>query len=116
MDKKKSDNVLLYIPKRKHNSWELKDGIVYLVFYHRKFIEKFFRWLVKKPDVTDIKLDRIGSCVWKLIDGNKTIYEVGQELKNELGEKCEPIYQRLIMYLRYLNRMGWISFERGAQK
>jgi hypothetical protein len=58
----------------------------------------------------------MGSCVWKLIDGKKNIYELGENLKLQFGEKCEPIYNRLIMYLRYLNRMGWIAFERGSQK
>lgn len=116
MKKTNSDNVLLFIPKKKHETWEVKNHNVYLIFYHNRIMERFSSWLVKKPTVTDVKLDEIGSCVWKLIDGKKNIYELGENLKLQYGEECEPIYNRLIMYLRYLNRMGWIVFERGCQK
>lgn len=116
MKKRKSDNVLLYIPKIKHRDWEIKNKEVYLVFYHKKLIERFIGVLFKKPLVTDIKLDEVGSFIWKHIDGKKTVLELGEKLKSHFGEKCEPIYNRLIMYLKYLNRMGWIAFERGNQK
>lgn len=116
MKKRNSDNLLLYVPKKNHMEWELKNNKVYLIFYHKKLIERIMRWLVKKPLVTDIKLDEIGSFIWKHIDGKETIYEIGENLKLQFGEKCEPIYNRLIMYLRYLNRMGWIAFERGNQE
>lgn len=116
MSRKKSDNVLLYVPKIKHMDWEMKGRNVYLIFYHRRLVERLAGWLFKKPLVTDIKLDEVGSFLWKHIDGEKTIYELGENLKYQFGEKCEPVYNRLIMYLRYLNRMGWIAFERGNQK
>jgi hypothetical protein len=77
--------------------------------------ERFLRWLVKKPAVSDIELDELGSRVWILIDGNRSVYDIGQELLKEFGEKCQPVYERLIMYLRYLNKKGWIAFERGNQ-
>lgn len=112
---KKDDNFLLYIPSKKHEKWELKDGKVFLIFEHNKAIEKFARWLVKKPNTSDIELDDIGSAVWQLIDGEKNIYDIGQELLNRFGEGCQPVYERLIMYIRYLNKKGWISFERGEQ-
>jgi hypothetical protein len=112
----KEDNFLLYIPKIKHEVWEVRDDKVYLVFHHDRIIEKFIRWLVKKPNISDMQLDEIGSEVWKCIDGQKSVYEIGQELVNNFGEKIDPVYDRLIMYLRFLNRKGWISFERGNQK
>lgn len=111
----KQDNFLLYIPKKKHNTWEEKNGKVYLIFYHEKFAEKFVRWLVKKPYVSDIELDDLGSTVWKLIDDKNTVYDIGKKLLEKYGDKCQPVNDRLTQYLRYLNRRGWISFERGNQ-
>ncbi|WP_242971868.1 PqqD family peptide modification chaperone [Haloimpatiens massiliensis] len=124
-DKKLNDNFLLYIPIKKHKHWEKRNGNVYLIFYHDKTIERFLRWLVKKPAVSDIKLDRLGTAVWESMDGNNTIYDIGKilldipEIKKEYKnlseedykETCHPIYERLIMYIRYLNKKGWIYFK-----
>ncbi|MCM0650286.1 PqqD family protein [Clostridium swellfunianum] len=112
----KEDNFLLYIPRKKHDNWEVRKGKVYLIFHHDRTVERFARWLVKKPTVSDVELDEIGSKVWQCIDGQKTVYDIGEELKNYFGEKIDPVYDRLIMYLRYLNKKSWISFERGVQK
>ena len=112
---KNNDNFLLYIPVKKHIEYELKDGHIYLIFHHNKPIEKFFRWLVKKPSVSDVKLDEIGTFVWQEIDGKKNVFEIGQKMKEKFGEICEPVYDRLIMYMRYLIRMGWVVMEKTAQ-
>ncbi len=110
--KKNKDNFLLYIPSKNHHIWEEKNGSVYLIIHHDKLIEKIVAWLTKRSVVTDVKLDELGTYVWKEIDNNKTIYDIGQSLSKEFGEKCEPIYERLIMYLRYLNKKGWIKFRK----
>lgn len=115
-NRKKQDNFLLYIPEKKHNTFEVNKGSVKLVFHHDKPIEKFVRWLVKKPCTSDVELDGIGSKTWILIDGKKSVFDIGQILLNEFGSSCEPVYDRLIMYLRYLNKKGWIRFERGNQE
>lgn len=112
----KKDNFLMYIPRKKHNTWEVRKGKVYLIFYHNKSIEKFVRWLVKKPCVSDMSLDDLGSSVWLLIDGKNSVYDIGKKLEEKFGESCQPVYDRLIMYIRYLNRRGWIAFDRGNQR
>lgn len=112
---KKEDNFLLYIPQKKHIDWEEKKGKVYLIFHHDKMVEKFIRWLVKKPYVSDVELDDLGSSAWKFIDGKKSVYEIGQCMLMQYGKACEPVNERLIMFLRYLNKRGWTSFERGSQ-
>lgn len=109
---KKDDNFLLYIPSIKHKNFEIKDGLVYLIFMHDKPSERFIRWLVKKPLKSDIKLDETGSFVWKSIDGKRNIYEIGKLMQDKFGEKCEPVYDRLIMYLRYLIRRSWVSVKK----
>ena len=114
--KTNQDNFMLYIPKRKHEEFEVKDGKVFLIFHHNKAIEKFIGWLVKKPRKSDMELDEIGSTVWMNIDGKNTVYDLGKILEKKFGEKCQPVNDRLILYIRFLNRKNWISFERGNQK
>jgi len=112
MIKKNKDNFMLYIPCKTHQAWEEKNGNVYLIINHNRLIEKIAGWLTKRSTVTDIRLDEIGAFIWREIDGNKTVYEIGQSLLKEFGEKCEPLYERLIMYLRHLNKKGWIKFRK----
>ena len=123
---KKEDNFLLYIPMKKHKEWEVRGGNVYLIFHHNKLPEKILRIFSKKrPKVTDIKLDNLGTAVWNNCNGENTVYDIGKKLL-ELPEvkkqykdltyeayedKCHPIYERLIMYLRYLTKKGWVSFK-----
>jgi len=113
--KSREDNYLCYIPKRNHEQWEVRDGRVFLVFQHDKLVEKFSRWLVKKPYISDLELDEAGSQVWSYIDGRSTVYEIGQKLLQNFGGEFDPKYKRLILYLNYLNKKGWIQFARGSQ-
>lgn len=110
------DNFLLFVPHKKHKDWIEKKGIVYLVFHHDHPIQKAANWLVKKSNTSDLKLDELGSTVWKAIDGKRNIYEIGEVVKAKFGASCEPVYERLIMFVRYLNRRGWIYFENTEAK
>ena len=111
--KDESDNFLLYIPIIKHDLYEVRKGSVYLIFIHDKPLEKALRWLVKKPYKSDVELDSMGSAVWLLIDGKNNIHDIGRKLFEKFGDKCDPIYDRLILYLKYLNKKGWISFKKN---
>ena len=115
MAKNDKDNFLLYIPDKKHKKYETRNGKVFLIFHHDKPIEKLMRWLIKKPYISDIELDTMGSRVWELINGQNTVYDIGQQLIKVYSKECEPVYDRLILYIRYLIKKGWISFERGDQ-
>ena len=107
----KKDNFMLYVPFHKHKEWTEKKGRVTLIFHHDHPVQKIAFWLIKKPRVSTLELDELGSAVWKAIDGKRNVYEIGQLIKVKFGESCEPLYDRLIQFLRYLLRRGWINFE-----
>lgn len=110
------DNFLLFVPHIKHSDWIEEKGNVILIFHHNHPVQKAANWLVKKSNISDMKLDELGSTVWKAIDGKRNVYEIGQVVKAKFGDKCEPVYERLIMFIRYLNRRGWIYFENKEAK
>lgn len=111
----KDDNFLLYKPSKRLTTFEVRKGKVLLIFYHNKPVEKFIRWMVKKPNTSDMELDELGSFVWLNINGENTVYDIGEILKQKFGKGCEPVYDRLIMFLRYLHKRGWIVLDRGNQ-
>lgn len=65
--------------------------------------------ILKKPKVSQIHLDEMGNFVWPLIDGTRTVYEIAQLVKEEFGEKAEPLYERLVQYIQTLENYGFIE-------
>ncbi len=114
---KEERNFLLYIPEIKYNNYKVdKNNIVTLYFEHNKPIERFARWLVKKNNISDIVFDERSSLVWLLIDGKRSIYEIMLQMSKQLGDTEEVAIERLVMYIRYIARKGWIKFTGTKSK
>ncbi|MFT5872836.1 MAG: hypothetical protein ACI8WT_001773 [Clostridium sp.] len=105
------ENFLLYRPLRKIEHWELNDEKVKLFFYHNKPVERLMRWLIKKPNVNDIELDERGSMVWQSCDGSNTVYEIAVAMMKKFDDTEQESIDKLVTFLRYLSRSGWITFE-----
>jgi len=112
MKQKKGENYLERIPKREEKfSWkEDENGIVTLEIENRGFFNRLFQILLKKPKVSFVHLDEMGSFLWKRLDGEKKIVELGEGFKEAFGEKAEPLYERLAKYMQILHSYGFISF------
>jgi len=106
------ENFLLYKPLRKIEHWEVKEEKVKLIFEHNKPIERFIRRFIKKSKFSDIELDEMGSMVWQLCDGNKTVYDIALNMVKKFNDTERNAIDRLIIFLRYLSRKGWITFEK----
>lgn len=109
---KSQENFLLYKPLRKIDEWEVENDIVKLIFHHDKPVEKFMRWLIKKSNVSDLKFDDRGSMVWQLCDGTKTVYDIALAMVKKFDDTEQNSIDRLVMFIRYLSRRGWITFEK----
>ncbi|HSH34729.1 PqqD family protein [Schnuerera sp.] len=109
--KKKEENYLDYIPKKSDKiHWEEKeDGLVQIILYRDSLFEKIVRKLFFTPDKYRIDLDNMGSFIWKEIDGQKTIYQISQLVKDEFKEEAEPLYERLIQYMNILKNNKFIE-------
>ena len=106
------ENFLLYRPLRKIEHWEVNDEKVKLIFEHNKLIERSMRSLKKKSKFSDIELDEMGSMVWQLCDGNKNVYDIALAMVKKFNDTEQNAIDRLIIFLRYLSRKGWITFEK----
>ena len=108
---KEEKNFLLYVPEIKYDNYKVdENNIVTLYFEHNKSMERFVRWLVKKNNLSDIVFDEKSSLVWLLIDGKRSIYDIAIEMAKGLGDTEEVAIERLVMYIRYIARKGWIKF------
>lgn len=104
-------NFALYIPEIKHHQWEIQAGRVRLTHTTRDPVRKFAGWLVKKSPVSTLDLDELGSKAWLLIDGEKSIYEISKEINKDGKDTPEEALRRLVTFVRYLAKKGWITFK-----
>jgi len=74
-------------------------------------VNRIAQKLLKKPKVSHIHLDEMGSFVWPLIDGEKTIMDIGIPVEEHFGEKAKPLYERLAQFFRILENYHFIEWK-----
>ncbi|MBQ2824148.1 MAG: PqqD family protein [Oscillospiraceae bacterium] len=110
--KKKDENYLEKIPRRPEAlKWTQEDdGMVTLQVENKGLFNKAAQKLLKKPAISYIHLDEIGSFVWPLIDGEKSIIDIGVSVEEHFGEKVKPTYERLAKYFQMLDNCGFVEW------
>ena len=108
-----SKNYLEKIPSRpKHIKWNAdENGIVTLDIENTGFMNRMAQKLFRKPKVSHIHLDEMGSFVWPLLDGEKNIIELGELVKERFGDKANPLYERLAKYFQILDSYQFIEWK-----
>lgn len=111
MNKQNSENFLEKKPERAQVKWNNKGGVVTLEIENKGLFNKIAQKLFKKPKISYIHLDEMGSFIWPLLDGDKTIIEIGEYVKEQFGEKANPLYERLSEYVRRLASYGFVKLD-----
>lgn len=110
----KDDNFLDLVPVRQDKfRWkDLDNGNVQILIDRNSFLERAVRLIVKTPEVMKIDLDSHGSFIWNSMNGERTIFEIGELVKEKFGEEMEPLYERLSQYINILRNNKFIRLER----
>ncbi|WP_213818933.1 PqqD family protein [Garciella nitratireducens] len=114
---KKGDNFLKLIPKKnlKYQWIEKEDGRIQIIIPRDKILDKIVRKIFKTPESFKIDLDKIGSFIFKNIDGKNNIEKIAELLKKQFGQEVEPLYKRLITYINILRNNKFITLERRGK-
>ena len=109
---KKSENYLEKKPLRAENiRWEKdENGEVVLEIENKGIANKLAQKLLKKPKISYIHLDEMGSFIWPLLDGEDNLISLGEKVKEHFGDKAEPLYERLARYIKTLESYKFIEF------
>ena len=115
---KQKENYLDYIPKHNERfSWEEKEnGIAVIKVPNTGFFNRVAQLVFRRPKFSYISLDEFGSFIWKQIDGVKTVYEIGQAVKAEFGDKAEPLYERLAKFITILRNNAYVVYVNKMKK
>lgn len=81
-----------------------KDNIVTILEKQDHKIQKFFRKLkLSIPEYKKTTLDEYGSYLFLQIDGRKTVKDIGESLEAKYGDKVQPLYERLLLFLNHID-------------
>ena len=108
-----NENYLEKIPVRNENiTWKQdENGSVTLEIENTGFFNTVAQKIFKKPKISYVHLDENGSFLWPLLDGEKSILELGVLVKECFGEKAEPLYERLAKYFQILESYKFVEFR-----
>ena len=69
------------------------------------------RWLAARLGAPcyRIRLDDIGTIIWKACDGETPLTEMGRRLRDAFGERVEPAGERLARFVRMMLRSRMIE-------
>lgn len=113
MRKNDVENYLDKIPLRNEKyGWSEEDGKVTLEIENKGMWNRLFQKILKKPKISYVHLDEFGSFVWSMTDGEKTITQIGEAVKERFGDEAEPLYERLSKYFQILESYGFVKFEK----
>lgn len=109
---KKEENYLEKIPVRSNFEWKRDDeGIVTLCIENKGIFNKIAQKLFKKPKISYVHLDKMGSFIWPIIDGEKSILEISEDVDKQFGDEAKPLYERLAKYFQILASYGFVTFK-----
>ncbi len=106
-----TDNYLDYV-FRKNDDLDWTDsgsGEVVVEMENRGFTNRIAQLFFKRPARSYITLEGMGSFIWTCIDGERTIYEIGALLHDKYGDSADPLYERLSVYIKHLEQVGFIK-------
>lgn len=108
-----SENFLKKIPVRSsYLNWSAdEDGQVTLEIENTGFFNRVAQKIFRKPKFSYVHLDKTGSFVWPLIDGEKNIITLGELVKERFGKEAEPLYERLAKFFQILESYHFITFK-----
>lgn len=110
---KNKQNYLDFVPVMNPDfSWKTdEEGIVTVTVIRKGIFDKIAQTIFRRPKSSQIRLDELGSFIWQKIDGERTIYDISIFVKEEFGEKAEPLLKRLIQFFEILKDNHFVSFK-----
>lgn len=88
-----------------------ENGNVTLEMENKGVANRIMQKLIKKPKISYIHLDEMGSFIWPLMDGERDVLEIGKFVEEHFGEKANPLYERLSQYFRTLEKYNFIEYK-----
>ena len=110
--KRQSTNLLELTPEQRA-TWETAENGNVVVRVPKFQHELLVKWLVprlKYPHVL-VKLDKLGSFVWKQCDGRTTVAEIAERLRSEFADSAGSAEDRIRTFLLMLEKSDLVNLH-----
>jgi hypothetical protein len=108
---------LLDVKPTRNLQWETRESeLVTLLVpkFRNHYLVKWFLPLFSKPNFR-VNLDAYGSFVWHHCDGNTTVFEIGERMKEKFGEAVDPLYERIAQFIQKLEQEKFLALKFGNE-
>jgi hypothetical protein len=97
---------------RRRCDWVEEEGRVVLL-QPRYGQGRLGRWLERRlgKQPIRVRLDEVGTFVWRRCDGSRPVAGIAEELRVEFGEAIEPAAERLVSFLGSLRRNRFVDLS-----
>jgi len=99
----------------KNIEWEIHPDTGLVNLKRPKFkallLKKYLSPLLSDPYFR-IKLDEIGTFVWREIDGHKNVAMIAAALEKAFGARVYPVHERLGKFIISLKRSRFIDYQK----
>ncbi|MDP8255175.1 MAG: PqqD family protein [Candidatus Alcyoniella australis] len=77
----------------------------------RSKIGQFFGRLLRRSEQLSLKLDERSAYCWKLIDGERNVQQICDQMQQRFGDEVEPVVQRIMQLLQIFERNRLVSYR-----
>jgi hypothetical protein len=86
--------------------------------FHNRVLKRLFAARIARSPLVRMRLDELGTATWLAIDGTRTVAEVADQVRAACGERCEPVYTRVALFIGQLARNRFVRLEerRGGER
>ena len=109
-----SEDAWLQCRPRRLLEWKLDDQGRAVLLRPKLGRNRWARWLasrLKNPHY-HIRLDEMGTLVWKSCNGERALSDIALSLRAQFGESIEPAEDRLVAFVRTLYRSRLVELAR----
>jgi hypothetical protein len=102
---------LFELRPRRRLEWEVNEDnrvVVLVPRFEHGFLARWLMPRLAKPFIR-VKLDEVGTFVWHRCDGQQTVGQIAEQLRQHFGPASEPVYDRIAIFVRRLQRQELIS-------
>jgi hypothetical protein len=104
-------NFVLYVPEIRHHRFRVTDAGRVVLEFEINPMKKLMGKLVKREPVSDMELDELSSSAWLSVDGSRSILDIGRIQSETTGDDIDEAVRRIVRFMRYIAKRGWIRFK-----
>lgn len=110
-------NLLTLKPRRLRQSETDQEGneVILIPRFGKHRLGRWLKSRTKQP-YHRLSLDQLGTFAWQRFDGQTEVATIADSLRQQFGEKVEPIYDRLGLFIKQLLRAKMITLNEDQER